>query len=97
MALGVEESYVYAGAVREGLAAGDIVLISTDGVWETHNPEGQTFGKTRVADVVQAHRDRSAEGIVQALLEALAHFRGRAAQEDDVTLVVVKAVPVQTS
>jgi len=97
MALGVDEAFRYTDRARAGFAAGDIVLISTDGVWETQNPEGKTFGKARVAEVVKAHRDQPAERIVSEVLEALGRFRGRAAQEDDITLVVIKAVPVQGS
>ena len=96
MALGVEESNVYAGSVQEGFAAGDIVLIGTDGVWESPNPDGERFGKARVVEVVRAHRDQPAEHIVSEILAALERFRGRAAQEDDITLVVFKSVPVQT-
>jgi sigma-B regulation protein RsbU (phosphoserine phosphatase) len=69
------------------------VLIGTDGIWETQNLKGEAFGKARVEDVLRAHRDQPAEGIVQAVLETLEGFRGRAEQEDDVTLVVVKPVP----
>jgi sigma-B regulation protein RsbU (phosphoserine phosphatase) len=67
------------------------VLIGTDGVWESQNLDGQSFGKARVMDIVRAHRDESAERILQEVLAALDRFRGRAAQADDVTLVVVKA------
>jgi serine phosphatase RsbU (regulator of sigma subunit) len=34
---------------------------------------------------------------VREVLEVLERFRGRADQEDDITLVVIKAVPVQGS
>jgi sigma-B regulation protein RsbU (phosphoserine phosphatase) len=97
MALGVEESYAYTDAAWEGFAAGDIVLIGTDGVWETQNPDGEIFGKSRVSDIVRAHRGQPAERIVREVLEVLERFRGRADQEDDITLVVIKAVPVQGS
>jgi phosphoserine phosphatase RsbU/P len=97
MVLGAEASYAYAGGARAGFAAGDIVLIGTDGVWETQSPEGERFGKQRVAEVLRAQRDQPAERIVGEVLEALERFRGQAAQEDDVTLVVLKAVPLQGS
>lgn len=93
MALGVDEAFRYTDQARAGFGAGDIVLIGTDGIWETQNLKGEAFGKARVEDALRAHRDRSAERIVQAVLEALEAFRGRAEQEDDVTLVVVKPVP----
>jgi sigma-B regulation protein RsbU (phosphoserine phosphatase) len=93
MALGVDEAFRYTDQARAGFAAGDIVLIGTDGIWETQNLKGEAFGKARVEDALRAHRNQPAEGIVQAVLETLEGFRGRAEQEDDVTLVVVKAGP----
>jgi sigma-B regulation protein RsbU (phosphoserine phosphatase) len=91
MALGVEEACVYVGGSGAGFGLGDIVMIGTDGIWETRNPRGETFGKQRVADVVRAHRDRPAERILEEVLRELDRFRGRADQEDDVTLVVIKS------
>jgi sigma-B regulation protein RsbU (phosphoserine phosphatase) len=92
VALGVAAECVYAADRQAGFALGDIVLIGTDGVWETQNAAGENFGKARVSDVVRAHRADTAGGILQAVLGALEEFRGRAPQEDDVTLVVIKAV-----
>ena len=71
-----------------------MLLIGTDGIWETQNANSEKFGKDRVGRMpLRAHRDQAAEGIVQAVLKALEGFRGKAQQEDDVTLVVVKAGP----
>jgi sigma-B regulation protein RsbU (phosphoserine phosphatase) len=91
MALGVEGACTYPADNRAGFERGDIVLVGTDGIWETQNPNGERFGKGRAADAVRTHRDQSAERILQEVLNVLDRFRGRAAQEDDVTLVVIKA------
>jgi sigma-B regulation protein RsbU (phosphoserine phosphatase) len=45
MALGVDGDYVYQENVMENLSREQILLIGTDGVWETHNESGQMFGK----------------------------------------------------
>jgi sigma-B regulation protein RsbU (phosphoserine phosphatase) len=74
------------------LPPGGIVLIGTDGIWETHNPAGEMLGKEAVCDIISREAHRSAEEILGAVIEAVEHFRGGVHQEDDITLVVVKAV-----
>ena len=89
MALGVieEADYTQAGPVRIDL--GDIVLIGTDGIWETRNPDGEFFGKQRLRDLIASCAGRSAEEIRQAVIDAVGAFRRVRPQEDDVTLVVI--------
>jgi sigma-B regulation protein RsbU (phosphoserine phosphatase) len=91
MALGVDDRCDYRSGSRTGLSAGDILLIGTDGAWETRNSKSQQFGKTRVSEMLRRHCHRNAEDILQAILTALADFRGEAIQEDDITLLVIKA------
>lgn len=69
---------------------GQIMLIGTDGVWEAHNGKGEMFGKERVNEILRANSLRSAEEAVEAMVHAVQQFTGNAAQEDDVTLVVIK-------
>ncbi len=92
MALGVDDRCDYRSGSRTGLAAGDILLIGTDGAWETRNSKSQQFGKTRISEMLRSHHHRNAEDIVRAILEALAEFRGDAIQEDDITLLVIKVI-----
>jgi sigma-B regulation protein RsbU (phosphoserine phosphatase) len=95
MALGVDDAcYVQSGS-RTGFEEGDIVLISTDGVWEAENRRSEKFGKGRVGEIVRRLRNQSAERILQAVLDALAEFRGESAQADDATLVVAKCETVR--
>ena len=48
------------------------------------------FGKDRIKEVIRRNVDLDAEGIRRAIFNAVEDFRGKAAQEDDVTLVVAK-------
>ena len=91
MALGVDNNYSYLNNGRSALSAGDVVLIGTDGIWETRNANSEKFGKDRVGHLIRRHHRLSAEGILQAILSALQEFRGNAQQEDDITLLVIKA------
>jgi sigma-B regulation protein RsbU (phosphoserine phosphatase) len=90
MALGVEGTCSYLSGGRSGLSAGDVLVIGTDGVWETQGPGSGKFGKARIDENVRRHREQRAEAIINSILWDLAEFRGENLQEDDITLVVVK-------
>lgn len=76
---------------RARLAPGDLLLLYTDGVPETAREDGERFGDERLARAFARQLDgRPAWEAVAALGEELARFRGSAAQEDDVTLLVVR-------
>ena len=90
MALGIDANYAYRQSAKTGLSAGQILLIGTDGIWETLDDSGRMFGKTRLADLIREHASYSSERLIQAIMTALKDFRGSAKQEDDVTLAVVK-------
>jgi sigma-B regulation protein RsbU (phosphoserine phosphatase) len=70
---------------------GDILLIGTDGIWESRAADGQMFGIERLQEVVANAATGSAEEILSAVLAAENRFRGELALEDDLTLLVVKA------
>jgi sigma-B regulation protein RsbU (phosphoserine phosphatase) len=91
MALGVDETGAYRSGSHPGLSAGDVLLIGTDGIWETRNASGEPFGKQRVVGILRDHHSRSAALILQAVLDALEEFRGEGPLEDDITLLVIKA------
>lgn len=90
--MGVDPGWHYEELSHTGWSPGTVLLVATDGVWETRNPEGAMFGKEAVWRVIRANSRRSAAGIAEAVTDALRQFRGGLPQIDDVTLVVVKAV-----
>lgn len=91
MPLGVSEEAVYKKFDRE-IKAGQIVMIGTDGIWETQNQQGEMFGKKRFKDVIRQHADRPARNIIEAVIVELDNFRYPLEKADDVTLVVVKII-----
>jgi sigma-B regulation protein RsbU (phosphoserine phosphatase) len=91
MALGVDENYSYNDYYKNDWHAGQIVLIGTDGIWETEDQRGERFEKERLREVLRRNSHNSAANIVQAVIDALTEFRGKATQKDDITLVVIKA------
>ena len=48
------------------------------------------FGIDRLKEVILKNKDRSAEEIKEAILEAVNNFRGDYEQVDDLTFVVLK-------
>ncbi len=75
---------------RDGIliAAGDSLVLFTDGAVDSESPHGTAFGTERLLDVVRAHRGARASTIVHAIHAALRAFTGSAPQQDDVTVVI---------
>lgn len=88
--LGIEPEYAYSAFDRDGLEPGQVIVIGTDGIWDTRNGGGLRFGKDALRQVIRRHARGSAEDIRRAITDALADFRRSQPQEDDITLVVIK-------
>jgi len=71
-------------------AAGDLVILYTDGVTETLGTAGEEYGDERLRAAALRLRERSCREIREGILDDLAAFRGKAAVTDDVTLVVAR-------
>jgi sigma-B regulation protein RsbU (phosphoserine phosphatase) len=90
--LGVTENTAYDQLQRE-IRPGQILVIGTDGIWETHNPQGEMFGKENLQNIIRAHTERSARDIIDAVTAALDDFRyPLKTRADDITLVVIKVI-----
>jgi sigma-B regulation protein RsbU (phosphoserine phosphatase) len=72
------------------LAAGDTLLMYTDGVIEVTDANDAEFGEARLTRVLSESADRPAAGIVSALLDATRRYSGLSRFDDDFTLVVIK-------
>jgi sigma-B regulation protein RsbU (phosphoserine phosphatase) len=87
--LGVEANWQYLEN-RAVLRPGQILVLTTDGVWEAHNQNGEMFGRKRFKEIIRRNAASGAEDIRTAIIDAATAFRGEAQQEDDITLVVLK-------
>ena len=90
MAFGLDYTFEYAEFQRT-LSPKQIILIGTDGIWEMQNEAGEMFGKKRLRAIIRNNRSATAKEITAAIADALQVFRGSKQQEDDVTMVVIKA------
>lgn len=75
---------------RLAIASGDVIVLHSDGIYETRNASDQTYGLERLANVIREHGTSTAESLRDAILFDVATFRGTAEQDDDVTLVVCR-------
>ena len=90
MALGVDETRQFVQYQKSGLKEGQILLLSTDGLWETQNPAGNMFGKNRIYEIIRQKSAASAREILDTIVAELESFRQNLEPEDDITLVVIK-------
>ena len=71
------------------MSAGEVMVLTSDGITEAHNAEGEMYGFGRLMDRV-ARRPIN-DDVLNAVVTELEAFTGEGAeQEDDITLVVVK-------
>lgn len=74
------------------LEHGDLLVIYSDGVTETQNPEGEEFGVQRLSDVMARNITASAAGVRDRIEAALTKFAAGTSSVDDITMVIVKRV-----
>ena len=89
LALGIFEDTEFKEAHQE-VAPGQIVVIATDGIWETRNPKGEMFSKDRIRKIIRRNATKTANDIQNAILDSLKRFQKEVTLEDDMTLVVIK-------
>ncbi len=74
------------------LYSGDVVLLYTDGVTETVNPDGDLYGEERLEVVATRVKSESVDQICQAIYDDVIEFQGEAEQFDDLTMMVLKKI-----
>jgi phosphoserine phosphatase RsbU/P len=80
---------------RRLLAEDEVLVVGTDGIWETLDPQGRMYGKARLEALLRKHVHRPACRIVEAVMADLEAFRQGADSVDDATLVVVKRTSLE--
>lgn len=90
--------------VTASFAPGDTFLLYTDGIAETCNDREDAYGNERLHQRLAAFAgprpggaQRSAREIRDTLLSDIVQFKGDAEQTDDITVVVVRVEPEDTS
>ncbi|MBW3670953.1 MAG: PP2C family protein-serine/threonine phosphatase [Acidobacteria bacterium] len=75
---------------RFRLEKGDVLLLQTDGVYEMRDEAGELFGLDRLVDRLSIHvPERGSQSLRDAIIRDLWEFRGRAPQDDDLTILAL--------
>ena len=90
IALGVERHALFGEYKRTDINPGTIIVLGTDGIWESRNSSGQMLGKRLINETIREHASRSAAEIMETVISKIRKFQGGRKPEDDLTVVVVK-------
>ena len=75
------------------LTAGDLLAVFSDGVSEALNAAGEEHGEARVQSAIAPLWQESSDVVLQSLLESVRTFAHGAAQNDDVSALIVRYTP----
>jgi serine phosphatase RsbU (regulator of sigma subunit) len=77
-------------------AAGDLLILITDGCYEWRRPDSEQFGVDRLLDVIRRYRERSCDEIIRRLQAAVLDFSEGSEQSDDLTVIILKRENART-
>ena len=72
------------------MAENDILLFYTDGLTESRNKENEMFGKERVKKILRENCAKTAQSIMEDIIDAFNEFTKDVKRDDDITVVVMK-------
>jgi sigma-B regulation protein RsbU (phosphoserine phosphatase) len=90
IALGVDAKWIYEDNKKTDFSKGQIIFLSTDGVWEVRNKTGEMLGKEPVLNTIRQNSSSDATHIIDSIFDTLEKFIGGVKIEDDITSVVIK-------
>ncbi|CQR70818.1 Serine phosphatase RsbU, regulator of sigma subunit [Sporomusa ovata] len=88
IALGVMEDMVY-DCQETTLAAGDVLIMYTDGINEAMNTRYEQFGNDRLQQAILDAPVHSVQAVAAAILDSVRNHTAGAEQSDDITLMTV--------
>ncbi len=78
------------------LAPGDIVCLVSDGIFEYPNTVDEFFGDARFGEIVRAHQDEPMAQVIGVVLRAVEQFGAGVPQPDDMTMLMIRRLPVES-
>jgi phosphoserine phosphatase len=91
--VGVMEMQTAQAALHLDVAAGDILALISDGIFEFADAAGRQFGESGVARIFDACHESPMDELADQLIQAAFQFGGEVPQADDITLVLVRRLP----
>ena len=76
-------------------ATNDILIVYSDGVTEAMNYYKDQFGEDNLKRIISNFAEKSANEIKEGILQAIINFRNSAIQNDDITMIVLKAKQIR--
>jgi sigma-B regulation protein RsbU (phosphoserine phosphatase) len=90
IALGVDVEWIYEDNKKTDFSNGQIIFLSTDGIWEARNKKGEMLGKKPILNLIRQNASSDATQILDAVFNGLGKFIGGVKIDDDITSVVIK-------
>jgi serine phosphatase RsbU (regulator of sigma subunit) len=90
IALGVNAEWIYQDNRKTDFSNGQIIFLSTDGIWEARNKKGEMLGKEPILNAIRQNSSSDAGQIIDAIFNTLDKFIDKIKIEDDITSVVIK-------
>jgi len=90
IALGVDAEWIYEDNKKTDFSNGQIIFLSTDGIWEARNKKGEMLGKEPILKAIRQNSSSDAGKIIDAIFDILDKFIGEVKIEDDITSVIIK-------
>jgi len=87
--IGVKPSVIFE-ELSIDLAAGDVLLLYTDGLTEATNSDGEMFGTERICAMLEQLVALPAASIVEELYQTVTEFTGSSTLQDDISAVIIK-------
>jgi sigma-B regulation protein RsbU (phosphoserine phosphatase) len=72
------------------LDPGDSLVLYSDGITESQDPEGNAYEEERLIDSLRGQAERDAKAMADGVLRDASRFRSNRPQQDDMTLLIVR-------
>jgi serine phosphatase RsbU (regulator of sigma subunit) len=95
MSLGLDGGPLFDKMIQEDtvqLSPGSILIMYTDGVTEAATPQGEEFGVPRLLDTIVNAPSKTPAKLVAHIYDSVTNFAQTKEQQDDITLICIKAV-----
>jgi sigma-B regulation protein RsbU (phosphoserine phosphatase) len=91
--VGLEKGTIFDRTLVEeeiSLSSGKIFAFYSDGITEAINEKEEFFGEDKLSQLLKGKTNTSSTKLMDEIWESLKQFRGKAEQNDDMTMVLVK-------
>lgn len=86
----VVDDYPYEAPESVDFGPGDLLVLLTDGFYETANPAGELFGSDRVTELVRDRAKATASELITTFHDETQRFCAGGQQGDDLTAVLIR-------